>query len=150
MTPTSRTMKMNMYEFFADLKSKLSTLIVNNRYVLADSAGSLGYEGRGRGSASVTFINLPYARVKERRGGGAESENNRQLFFVNGFNSGPFVSEGVEKVQIEQLVNNIGVPGGQWSEKLRKKTGSPDKIATYLANYLNEIASAHPPQFTHE
>lgn len=140
---------MTLREFFADLKAKLSPLVANERCLFADSAPSLGYEGRGRGTGSVTFVNLPYERVRERRGDGAEAENNRQLFFVRGFNSGPSSSEGVEKVQVEQLVNNVGIPTGARSETLRKKTGSPDKVASYLADYLNRIAASNQPQFTH-
>ncbi len=140
-------MTMTLHDFLSDLKAKLSPLVTGERYVLADQAGSLGYDGRGRGTASVTFINMPYERVKQRRGGGAESENNRMLFFVRGFNSGEALFRiGVDRVQVEMLVNNISPR----EENLRKKTGSPDKIASYLANYLNQTAEKYPPQFTHE
>jgi hypothetical protein len=139
-------MTMTLHEFLADLKSKLSPLVTDDRYVLADRTSSLGYEGKGRGAAQVTFINLPYERVRERRGGGAESENNRMLFMVHGFNSGPSGDEGVDRVQVEQLVNNV-FPR---SENMRRKTASPDKIASYVAEYVNRAAAAHEPRLTHE
>lgn len=140
-------MTMTLYEFLADLKSKLSPLVSNDRYVLADSSPSLGYHGRGRGAAQVTFVNLPYERVRERRGGGAEAENNRMLFMVRGFNSGEASEgEGVDKVQVEQLVDNVG---GR-EDRLRRKTASPDRIASYVAEYINGAAEAHEPNLTHE
>lgn len=138
---------MTLHEFLSDLKTRLSALVTDERYVLADQVGSLGYDGRGRGTASVTFVNMPYERVKQRRGGGAESENNRMLFFVRGFNSGEALFHtGVDRVQVECLVDNIRPR----EERLRKKTGSPDKISAYLASFLNQTAEKYPPRFTHE
>jgi hypothetical protein len=140
-------MTMTLYEFLADLKSKLSPLVTDDRYVLASSSPSLGFHGRGRGTAQVTFVNLPYERVRERRGGGAEAENNRMLFMVRGFNSGPASEEeGVEQVQVEQLVNNVSPR----SENMRRKTASPDKVASYVAAYINRAAETHEPRLTHE
>ena len=98
----------------------------------------------GHGSVFVTFINLPYARFKERRGGGAESENNRMLFSVQGFDSYP--ATPVAKIMVETLVNNI-TPRDQ---RLRKKTADPAKIAEYLAAYIGKTAESFPPNFTHE
>jgi hypothetical protein len=92
----------------------------------------------------VTFINLPFARFKEKRGGGAEAENNKQLFTVDGFNSDPSVP--VDKVVVDTLRNHIA----SRDQKLRKKTGDPAKIAEYLASYIIKIAEHFPPNFTHE
>jgi len=138
-------MGMTADQFMLALKERLSVLVHDERTVLLDYHVGL-VQGRGRAHVSLTFINLPYPRVRERRGGGAESENNRVLFFANNFNSPPFGDEPVEKVTVEQLVNNVG----DRSENLRKKTASPDKVASYLANYVNNLASSHEPRFTHE
>lgn len=137
-------------QFMHLLGEKLSPLVRDERTTIVDYHTSMSpVVGRKSAYVSVTFINLPTSRVKERRGGGAESENNRMLFFVEGFNGPPFTSESVGKVTVEQLVNNV-VPRGDASSKLRKKTSSPDKVASYLAGYINQVASDHPPNYTHE
>jgi len=135
---------MNPNEFFALLNDLLSTLAKDGRTVLVNFRPGF-VKGPTNGTVYVTFINLPSDRVKQRRGGGAEAENNRMLFSVNGFNSDPDLP--VVKVQVEQSVNGIArgsVP------RLRKKTAFPDKIAAYLAAYINEVAESHGPDFTHE
>jgi hypothetical protein len=70
------------------------------------------------------------------------------LFMVRGFNSGPAseFEEGVDRVQVEQLVDNVC---GR-EDRLRKKTASPDRIASYVAEYVNRAAAAHEPRLTHE
>ena len=132
-------------EFLQQLRLNLSPL-VHERALLADY--SRGFSpGPGRGSVAINFINLPLNRHQQRRGGGAESENNRQLFMVWGFDADP--DSPVEKIKVEQSTNGIG-SSSEWAPKMRSKTASPDKIAAYLANYINEIASQFPPKLTHE
>lgn len=137
---------MTTRQFAGALASLLSPLVLDGRYVLADETPHLGPEGPGRASVTVTFVNLPLERVRQRRGGGAESENNRMLFMVRGFNAGPTSAEGVERVQVEQLVNHVG----DRSENMRKKTGTPERVAEYLAEYVNRMAASHKPRLTHE
>ena len=38
---------------------------------------------------------------------------------------------------------------GRWAPKMRGKSGSPDKIAAYVADYINQIAEQFEPNFTH-
>lgn len=138
-------MDMTADDFTIVLRERLSLLVHEDRSIFADFNPGL-VQGKRRGHVSVTFVNLPTSRVRERRGGGAETENNRALYFVSGFNSPPFTSEPVEKVTVEQLVDNVG----GHAEKLRKKTASPDKIASYLAQHINGLAAGHEPRLTHE
>jgi hypothetical protein len=100
------------------------------------------------GSVYVSFYNLPESRVKERRGGGAEAENNRQLFFVSGFGSNQ--NDTVESVRVEQAVNGICDENRTFASKLRSKSGSPAKIAKYLADYINDVAENFQPIYTHD
>ena len=146
---------MNALEFTAALEAGLSPLVSGERTVIARFKSSRGYTNRPlQSSIAVNFINLPEARHAQRRGGGAESENNRMLFMIDGF--GEDESESVEKVVIEQRVNGLGDPWGIGGERisrpkpLRKKTARPEKIAEYLANYLNDVAANVPPNLTHE
>jgi hypothetical protein len=132
-------------ELIAHLESNLSSLAKDDRTVIARYEPGL-VRGARTSSVFVYFYNLPFARHRERRGGGAESENNRQLFSISGFHSDPDVS--VDKVQVEQLVNNIGSFGS--CPRLRKKTGRPENIAPYLASYINEVALTNEPRLTHE
>ena len=68
-------------EFLDILNSNLSPLVDRERTVIATFKSSKGFTPLpGHSSIAVNFINLPQERHKERRGGGAESENNRMLF----------------------------------------------------------------------
>lgn len=95
----------------------------------------------------MNYYNLPEPRVLQKRGGGAEAENNRMLFTISGW--GNFENVPVEKVKIEQTVDAI-IPRGSNMRSLRAKTADPRKIAVYLADYLNQIAEMFPPNLTHE
>lgn len=133
-------------DFIHILNDSLNDMVVNDRTVIVTF--SKGFvPGPGRGSLTINFINLPEERHRQRRGGGAESENNRQLFMVWGFNETP--ESPVEKIKLEQSVNGIGYQG-IWAPKLRSKTGSPDKVAAYLSKYINDVADKFPPNYTHE
>jgi hypothetical protein len=131
-------------EFLEILDSTLSPLVDGERTVIANFKSSRDFTVLpGRSSMAVNFINLSQDRHRERRGGGAESENNRMLFWISGFNEDP--SDPVDKIKIEQSVNSI-----RGTRNLRAKTASPDKIAIYLAKYINEIAESVPPNLTHD
>ena len=131
-------------EFLDILNSNLSPLVDRKRTVIATFKSSKGFTILpDRSNIAVNFINLPQERHKERRGGGAESENNRMLFWISGFNENP--SDPVDRIKIEQSVNSI-----RGSRNMRAKTASPDKIALYLARYINETAGSVPPNLTHE
>jgi len=132
-------------EFMGLLDSHLSPLVDGERTVLARFSSSKGFTNRpGQSNVFVNFINLPEDRHSERRGGGAESENNRMLFVIHGFDED--ASTPVASVKIIQSVNSLG----RGVKDMRAKSGSPDKIAMYLAKYLNEIAEAVPPNLTHD
>jgi hypothetical protein len=142
--------KLTTSQFIATLQERVSstvrerTLIVSPHHALNGKHTYL----------TVSFINLPLARAAERRGGGAENENNRVLFIVDGFSIDP--SEPAEKVSLEHLVNHIHLNKAaegktvNVTRSLRKKIANPDKIATYLATYLNNLADSYAPNFTHE
>ena len=135
-------------EFVTLLQSYLSPLVHSDRCVNASFKSSKGFTNRpGQSMLAINFYNLPSARVKERRGGGAEAENNRMLFMVHGFDEDS--ASPVVKVKLEQSGNGIG-SSGNWAPKMRAKSGEPDKVAAYLANYINEIAGMFFPNFTHE
>jgi hypothetical protein len=131
-------------EFLEILDSTLSPLVDGERTVIANFKSSKGFTVLpGHSSVAVNFINLSQDRHRERRGGGAESENNRMLFWISGFNEEP--SDPVDKIKIEQSVNSI-----RGARNLRAKTASPDRIAIYLAKHINEIAESVPPNLTHD
>jgi hypothetical protein len=135
---------MNAFEFTAALDRNLSPLVHNERTLLARFSSSRGFTTRPLQSAvHVNFINLPEERHKQKRGGGAESENNRMMFSVHGFGEDETVS--VDKVKIEHPV--CGIPH---RPALRGKTASPEKVAEYLARYINDVAAQVPPDFTHD
>ena len=137
---------MNAEEFLALLNQSLSPLIDRERTILASYSAGFS-PGPGRGNITINFINLPKERYKQRRGGGVEAENNRQLFMVWGFNSE--IDSPVAQIKLEQSVNGIG-SSGTWAPKLRAKSSTPEKVAVYLAKYLNDVAATFPPNYTHD
>lgn len=77
---------MNATEFTQALESELSPLVRDQRTVTARFRSSRGFTSRPHQSLMfVNFYNLPEARHHEKRGGGAESENNRMMFMISGF-----------------------------------------------------------------
>jgi len=138
-------MNFSANDFIELLDSSLSALVDRERTVLARFSSSKGFTDRPRqSSVFVNFINLPQARHEERRGGGAESENNRMMFMIHGFDED--AASPVASVKITQSINSLG----RDVKNLRAKTGDPDKIAMHLARYLNEVAEAVPPNYTHD
>jgi len=135
-------------DFITILRESLSQLVHAERTVNASFKSSRGFTTRpGQSSIAVQFYNLPTPRVQERRGGGAEAENNRMMFWVHGFDEDS--STPVAKVKVEQSVSSIG-QSGRWAPKMRSKSGSPDKIAAYVADYVNGIAEQFEPNYTHD
>ena len=132
--------------FLEELNSCLSSTVQNDRTIIAKFDPPWSGTKSG-GIIFVNYFNLPEARHRQRRGGGAESENNRMLFSISGW--GKTEDVPVEKVSVEQTVGSI-VPWEHPLRSMRKKTGSPDKVAVYLANYINQIAEMFPPNLTHE
>lgn len=83
----------------------------------------------------VHFYNLPKDVAKLNMGGGAEAENNRQMFRID-------FSE--TKCKVEHTVNALSR-----EYQLRGKTATPEKIAAYLKNHLEKVAREVEPKFTH-
>ena len=107
----------------------------------------------------INYFNLPDATVREKRGGGAEVENNRIMITVltpgtHGYYEKP-VAAGT--VRVKSDVNTVRFGSGEAygqrerdaAKVLRGKTGTPERVAKYIADYLNEIAKTVPPKLTH-
>ena len=133
---------MNANDFIALLNYQLSSLARDGRTVLVGHLAGF-VPGPRNGSVKVVLYNLPFKRHKENRGGGAESMNNRMLFMVDRFNSDPLVT--ADTVVVEQLVCDVN-----GARPLRKKTASPEKVAAYLAKFINQVVETFPPNLTHE
>lgn len=97
----------------------------------------------GHQQAFVNYINLPEG-VGDA-GGGAEAENNRMHFEIYS-GKGNYYQKTIPpgKVKIEMHVSAL-----PRTYKLRAKTGTPEAIGKYLADFLNMIAREVPPKFTH-
>lgn len=91
----------------------------------------------------INFVNLPPSVVGG--GGGAEAENNRMSFWVEGFDrEDEHAPPPTGKVKVEMATSAL-----PRDYKLRAKTGTPERIAQYLADFLNKVAREVPPKFTH-
>lgn len=94
-------------------------------------------------SVYVNFVNLPEGAGGG--GGGAEAENNRMSFWIHGFyGAEPHASPPSGKVKIEHA--NSALPR---EYRLRGKSGKPEVIAKYLADFLNRVVVEVPPRWTH-
>lgn len=111
--------------FIADLRSKLD---IGDRFVNM----RVPYPG----SVFLQFYNVP--TTHQTRSHGADQENNRIMLTFSGLN-GP-------KAKVEATVLGPSFGGPAW--KLRAKSGTPEKIADYAAEYLNRAAQKKPYGFT--
>lgn len=133
---------MNANDFIALLNDQLSSLAKDGRTVLVGHLAGF-VPGPRNGTVKVVLYNLPFKRHKENRGGGAESMNNRMLFMVDGFGSDP--QAPADRVVVKQLVCDV-----DGARPMRKKTASPEKVASYLADFINQAVETFPPKLTHE
>jgi hypothetical protein len=119
----------------------MSLLSIKDRRVQCSNHSTIG--GISYSAVYVNFINLP--KDIGSAGGGAEAENNRSSFWIRGFGKeSPESVPPTGKVKIEQA--NTVLPREM---RMRSKTASPEKIAEYLANYLNKVVKEVEPNFTH-
>lgn len=95
------------------------------------------------GSVFATLINLPKGIGGD--GGGAEAENNRMSFDIEGFDrKNPDAPPPKGKVKVSQTVNALGR-----QHQMRAKSGTPAQCAKYLADYVAKIVKEVPPKYTH-
>jgi hypothetical protein len=135
---------MNFIEFAQTLNDHLSPLVRDDRVVIVRFSSSKGFTARPlQSQVFINFINLPEARYRQERGGGAENENNRMMFAISGFDTEE--TTPVAKVKIEHSVSSF-----PRKYSLRGKTASPEKIAVYLADFVNNVAAENAPNLTHE
>ena len=88
----------------------------------------------------VNFYNLPTGRGG---GGGAEAENNRMSFVIEGFGrETPHSPPPTGRVKIEMRVSAF-----PREYKLRGRTGAPAQVAKYLADFLNKVVKEVEPKF---
>jgi len=81
----------------------------------------------------ITFINIPGG------GGGAQAMNNRYQITVDGFGAGPDDPPPKGKVKAKELTGAYFAQQ-QGLKKMRAKTGTPDKVAKYVADYISALA----------
>ena len=125
-------------EFIKMVESNLS---LQGRRITFDNESRL--VGNRYDSVFVNFINLPTG--KGGAGGGAEAENNRMSFTIEGFGKDtPHSPPPTGKVKIEMRVSAL-----PREYKLRGKTGTPAQVAKYLADFLNKVVKEVEPRFTH-
>lgn len=92
----------------------------------------------------LNYINLPV----KLSNGGAEAENNRIMLAITGFGKGENEPAPSGKVWVELVVCAVR-DANQGRLRLRAKSGSPEQIAQYVADFLNMIAKDIPPNYTH-
>ena len=97
------------------------------------------FAGSGGDRVYVNFFNLPPGIGAA--GGGAEGENNRMMFTVEGFGD---EGKPASKVTVEMTTSAL-----PREFRLRKKSGPPGAIARYLADFLGKVVRDVPPHFTH-
>jgi hypothetical protein len=97
-----------------------------------------------RGDYSDLFVNLYNASEADAHG--ADAENNRQAFVIEGFDRKD-QDQAVVKVKVSLRLNHIGGDrAGREKSNMRAKTGTPAKIADYLAEHISRIVSEFEPR----
>lgn len=121
-------------EFAKELESHLK---LDGRQIRIDTKGFAG----SRQTVYVSFVNLPHGVGSA--GGGAEAMNNRMVFSVEGFSKegGP---PPAGKVKVQLTASSLP------SEyRLRAKSGPPNAVVKYLADFINKVVKEVPPKYTH-
>lgn len=123
---------------FAEL---LRSLVEPGRHLTVRSESRLGGPAHYYETTFVNFVNLP----SDMPAGGAQGENNRMMFTVNGFDGAdPHASPPSGKVKVEMKLSML-----PREYRLRAKTAPPGVIAQYLADFLNRVIAEVPPNYTH-
>lgn len=125
-------------DFIEMVKRHLS---IEDRQIRFKNESNLG--GTRYDTVYVNFYNLP--KGSGSGGGGAEAENNRMLFSIEGFGqSDPHEAPPSGKVKIEMKVSAL-----PREYRMRAKSGPPEAVARYLADFLNKVVKDVPPKLTH-
>jgi hypothetical protein len=120
------------------IKAVESHLDLKGRRIRFDNESRLA--GNRYDSVYVNFINLPMGKG----GDGAEAENNRMSFTIEGFGKEtPHSPPPTGKIKIEQRVSAL-----PREYKLRGRAGTPAQVAKYLADFLNKVVKEVEPRFT--
>jgi hypothetical protein len=85
----------------------------------------------------ITFVNI---KGQPGSWGGAQEMNNRYQITVEGFGAGEDDPAPRGKVKAQEL-SGAYFAKQQGVGKMRAKTGAPDKIAKYVADYISKLAA---------
>jgi hypothetical protein len=128
----------------ADFSAELEKLTKANGRQVKVRRNSLGQSDM----MSINFVNLPPGVGSA--GGGAEAENNRALFFVDGWDKKDENAPApTGKVKVEMSISLYAGHGEKQPKKFRAKTGTPAQVCKYLADYINYLAKEFEPRYTH-
>lgn len=139
---------MTSTEFIEAVRARLD---IGDRQVRFDNHNR--FSDRYGTTVFIHYFNLPHGIGGA--GGGAEAENNRMLLAVNGFGRGlhdPAPGKVKVGLSVCSLSNPHAPPGADYKARrwtLRAKSGAPEAIATYVAEFLNKTAAEVPPRLTH-
>ena len=112
-------------DFINELKKHID---VGDHQVTCSSSIGTSADYSRRYYVAVHYINLP-------KGSSSDPEKNLMQFWIGDFGKEEGDPSPTGKVKIEQLHSTL-----PREYKLRAKTGSPDVIAKYLADFLNDLS----------
>ena len=124
----------------ADFSSELEKLTKANGRQVKVRRNSLGQSDM----MSINFVNLPPGVGSA--GGGAEAENNRALFFVDGWDKKDENAPApTGKVKVEMSISLYAGHGEKQPKKFRAKTGTPE-FRVALKEALETMGEVVVPQ----
>ena len=115
--------------FIEEVKSRLD---IGDRQVRFSVGGGKPGTPYYTGQMFINFYNVPPGH------GGAEAENNRLMLQVRGFQG----ASAPDKLKVELSVQGPSFNDARF--RLRAKSASPEKIADYIADFLNLAAKKAP------
>lgn len=125
-------------DFIELLRSKLN---VGDRKVVFDNYNQYN---KTYSTVFIHYINLP----ENLAGGDAESENNRLMLQVSGFGKEEHAPPPSGKVKVELSISAVQ-DAAKGRLRMRAKSGTPEQIAKYVADFLNMVAKTIEPRYTH-
>lgn len=110
---------------------------------LVDTQGKvLAINNWNRFSRTYDDVSVAFVGLAPKQCGGAAEMNNRCVFWIEGF--GKELGQEPPRGRVKVTMRVQGPAAYKAGLKMRAKTAKPERVAEYLAQFINELAQIEP------